>query len=109
MAPPRKEHGILAPLGGVFILLGALAYIVIGGLIAAGSTIALMPSFGTSAIGIICGIVVLIIGVVSLLGGINAIQRKSFAMAIIGGILTLPTIIGLIGLILVAVSRDDFD
>lgn len=109
MGPPRKEYSILPPLGGVFILLGALVYLLLGGLIAAGSTVALLPSFGTSAIGMVCGVVVIIVGVVCLLGAIGAIQRKNFATAIIGGILTLPTILGLIGLILVAVSRDDFD
>ncbi len=109
MAPPRKEHGILAPLGGVFILLASLGYIVAGGLLAAGSTALLPFSMGTSAFGVLCGGIILVVGVIALLGGINAIQRKSFAMAIIGGILTLPTVLGLIGLILVAVSRDDFD
>jgi len=44
----------------------------------------------------------------SFLGGIFALQRKYFALALIGGIFVVPTILGLIGLILIAVSKDEF-
>ncbi len=104
---PKKESG-LPVAGGILILLAALGYIVVGGLIAAGSSVALVPSLGTSAVGIVCGAVVLVLGIIALIGGIFAIQRRNWALALIGGIFVIPTILGLIGLILVAVSHDDF-
>ena len=35
-------------------------------------------------------------------------QKSYFALAVIGGVLTIPTVLRLIGLILVAVAREDF-
>lgn len=62
-----------------------------------------------------CGIIGCILSVFTLAGGIVAIKRKAWGLAIIGGILGLFTIgyflgsiMSLIGLILVAISRKDF-
>ncbi len=67
--------------------------------------------FDVTSLGIACGAVIAILGIIAILGGIFAIQRKHFGLAILGGILGLPGffIPGLIGLILVAVGREDFD
>ena len=52
----------------------------------------------------------LVFGLPSLLGGIHAVQRKNWAIALIGSIASFLTwaIIGLIPLILVILSRDEF-
>jgi hypothetical protein len=63
-----------------------------------------------------CGIIGCILSIFTLVGGIVAVKRKSWGLAIVGGILGLFTIgpvflgsiIALIGLILVAISRKDF-
>jgi len=63
-----------------------------------------------------CGIIGAILSIVTLAGGIVAMKRKAWGLAVIGGILGLFTIgpmllgsiISLIGLILVAISRKDF-
>ncbi|MCX6661642.1 MAG: hypothetical protein NTY91_03740 [Euryarchaeota archaeon] len=63
-----------------------------------------------------CGIIGAALSILTLAGGIVAIKRKAWGLAIIGGILGLFTIgpmllgsvISLIGLILVAISRKDF-
>jgi len=62
-----------------------------------------------------CGIIGCILSIFTLAGGIVAIKRKSWGLAIIGGILGLFTIgyflgsiMSLIGLILLIVSRKDF-
>jgi len=110
MAPSVAKRDSGSPVAaGVLILLGSLVYIVLGGIVAAGSTIAEEWTSGESAWGVACGVIGLALGVISLLGGIFAIQRKYWALALIGGILTIPTILGLIGLILVATSRDAFE
>jgi hypothetical protein len=63
-----------------------------------------------------CGIIGAILSIFVLAGGIVAIKRKAWGLAVIGGILGLFTIgpmllgsvLSLIGLILVAISRKDF-
>lgn len=101
MQMQKKESGM--PIAaGILIMLGALLYLIAGGVIAAGSGV-----FGFSS-GVACGAGLLVVGVISILGSIFALQRRYFALALIGGILTIPTILGLIGMILVAVSREEF-
>lgn len=81
----------------------ASSKLVIGGvLILIGGVILLMASPFCFFIGIP-------LGLIAILGGIFAIQRKHFVLALIGGILTIPSILGLVGLILVIVSKDEFD
>jgi len=63
-----------------------------------------------------CGIIGCILSIIALAGGIVAVKRKAWGLAIVGGILGLFTIgpyllgsiIALIGLILVVISRKDF-
>jgi hypothetical protein len=63
-----------------------------------------------------CGIIGCILSIFALTGGIVAIKRKAWGLAIVGGILGLFTIgpmflgsiISLVSLILVAISRKDF-
>lgn len=110
MAPTRqKSDSALPVVGGVLMLIGSLIYIVVGGIVAAGSTVALGVTLGESAWGVACGLLILLVGVISLLGGVFAIQKKYWVITIIGGIFVIPTIIGLVGLILVAVSREAFE
>jgi len=106
---PQKEDSAMPVVGGVLILIGSLAYFLIGGLMAASGTALLGLTLGGSGVIVGCGILVLLLGVIALLGGIFAIQKKHFGMAIIGGVLVIPSILGLIGLILVAVSKDSFE
>ena len=109
MAPPKKEKSGLPIAGGVLIIIASLMYFAIGGIIAAGSTLALFGTLGASSIGILCGVVIIVLGIVALLGGAFAVMRKHFGLAVLGGVLVIPSILGLIGLILVAVSHDSFD
>jgi DNA-directed RNA polymerase subunit RPC12/RpoP len=108
-APAQKKESAMPLAGGILILIGSIIYFAVGGLAVAGGTIASSIDLEEgSAWAIGCGAVIVVLGVVSVLGGIFAIGRKNFALAIIGGVLTIPTILGLIGLILVAVSKDEF-
>lgn len=110
MAGPQMQgkQSAMPVAGGVLILLASLGYLVGGGLIAAGSTLALVPSLGATALGVGCGVILVVLGLIAFLGGIYALGRKNFKFAIVGGILVIPSILGLIGLILVAVSKDEF-
>jgi hypothetical protein len=63
-----------------------------------------------------CGIIGCILSIVTLAGGIVSVKRKAWGLAVVGGILGLFTIgpvllgsiISLIGLIIVIISRKDF-
>jgi DNA-directed RNA polymerase subunit RPC12/RpoP len=103
--PQQKKESAMPLVGGILIILASLGYFGVGGIIAGGS--AFWVDVGGGA-GVLCGVVLIILGIISLLGGIFAIQRKNFAIALIGGIFVVPSILGLIGLILVAVAKDEF-
>ncbi len=111
-APPKKK-GILPVVGGVLVLIAGLVEIISGGfLISSGEFVGgLDLGTGLHNILTVCGAIWLILGLVAILGGIVAIQRKHFGLAILGAILGLGGyfIFGLIGIILIAVGKDDFD
>jgi hypothetical protein len=64
----------------------------------------------------ICGLIGAVLSIFTLAGGIVAIRRKAWGLAVIGGILGLFTIgpmllgsiLSLIGLIIIIISRSDF-
>jgi hypothetical protein len=95
--------------GGILLVLGAIAYLYLGAIMVSGGTTWSSLTGGVSDILTACGAIVLIFGIIALLGGIFAIMRKYWALALIGGILAIPTVLGLIGMILIAVSHKDFD
>jgi len=62
-----------------------------------------------------CGVLEIVLGAIALVGGVFAIQRRHFGLSIAGGLtgmfaigLTFGGILGLIGLILIAISRKEF-
>jgi hypothetical protein len=100
-------------IGGILIIIAGLIEIGMGGvLIAGGTASSWLPLVGGEIAGIlaVCGAILLILGIIALLGGIFAVQRKNFGIAVLGGILGLVAwfIPALIGLILIAVSKDEF-
>lgn len=103
-----KKQTVMPVLGGVFILIASLGWIVIGAWMAIAGEAFMGITIGTSAILTACGAIMILLGIIALLGGIFAIQRKHFGLAILGGVFVLPSILGLVGLILVAVSHDEF-
>jgi hypothetical protein len=105
MMPPQKKESAMPLIGGILVLLVGIGYLISGGVIAAGSSLFLDIGGG---FGVLCGAIILVLGILAIFGGIFAIQRKNFAIALIGAIFTVPSILGLIGLILIAVSKDEF-
>lgn len=105
----KKEKGVLPIVGGILILIPALGYLWTGAVLATGGQAMFDLFFGVSGILTLCGVIVLILGIIALLGGIFAIMRKFWGLALLGGIFVIPSILGLIGMILIAVSHKDFD
>ena len=106
---PQKKDSALPVAGGVLIVIASLGYFLVGGFMAASGAAFFGLTLGGSGAVVGCGILILLLGVIALLGGMFAIQKKHWGIAIIGGVLVIPMILGLIGLILVAVSRDSFE
>jgi hypothetical protein len=124
-APVQKHKSAMPVVGGVLILIAGLLAIGMGLMYLAldvnqleDSGVTLPPEVSTQDLQnilYICGAVVLIFGIIALLGGVFAIQRKSFVLAVCGGIFGMigigflfGAVLSLIGLILVLVSRHEF-
>ena len=103
-------------IGGVFLLISAICGLFEAGVLLVGSgAMALLNDMMGGAL-TICGAVLAIIAIITLLGAIMAIMGKMWGLALVGGIFGLLTIgpiflgsiFGLIGLILIAMSKDEF-
>ncbi len=112
--PPRQQSnlpvagGILCVIGGLLGLFGASQILFIG---------AEYSAYFDTGFFMICGAILLIFSIFALLGGAMAIQKKNWALALVGGILGIfclgPLFLGslmcLIGMILIAISKDSFN
>ncbi len=116
VAPVKKT--MLPVVGGVLILIGALLVVLMGlalvGSIGALDSIMLVDVEEVEVLEdamATCGIILLVMGLVGVLGGIFGIMRRHFGLAILGGIFALLGfgIFALIGIILIAVSKREFE
>ncbi|MFQ5884897.1 MAG: hypothetical protein ACE5IO_07335 [Thermoplasmata archaeon] len=112
-ARPPVQKTAKPVIGGILIILPALG-LVFSGVVVATIGMSFFAFFFTLIPGIasfvmICAIVFLILGIIALMGGIFAVMRRHWGLALVGGILTIFSLLGLIGLILVAISKDEFE
>ncbi|MFC2069315.1 hypothetical protein ACFLTP_09980 [Chloroflexota bacterium] len=107
--PMPMIAGILCVFDGGFTLL-ALLGLIIASFFAIASP---KPNYGLSeaTILLLIGIVLVILGVLAVVGGIYALRRKNFGMALTGSIAAfLPfSLLGLASIILIALSKDEFE
>lgn len=124
--PVKHEKGFLSMVGGICILIAGLMGIVTGAILMA-IDVNDLSDYGISGLSdvadmvedilTVCGAIFLILGLIVALGGFFGIQRKHFGIVILGGVLglfmfgpyMLGSLLALVGLILVAVSKKDFD
>lgn len=122
-----KEKSALSLVGGILILIAGLMGLVTGGiLLMAAGEVDTLGDWGVDVAGVgdmlediltVCGIILIVLGLIAVLGGFFGIQRKHWGIVILGGILglfvlgpyMLGSLLALIGLILVAISKKDFD
>lgn len=119
------EKGALSIIGGVLILIAGLIGLAMGGILLA-IDVDDLDQYGLDVVGVtdmlediltVCGIILVVIGLIVLVGGFFGVMRKHWGLAILGGVLGLfligpwglASLFSLIGLILVAVSKKDFD
>lgn len=106
-------------IGGVFILLSAVIGMATGALFIVGADFAsdFDPTGVAEDILTVCGAIFIVFAIIALVGAIMAFTGKSWGLALVGGIFGLfcigpyglASIFGLIGLIMVAISKDEFE
>lgn len=123
------------PIGGIFLILAGLLAIVGGALMltldasdpSLAQTIQMIEQMGglthqqaleqAQAVFTICGVTECVLSIFAILGGIFALKRKMKTVALVGGILGvftigpiffISTILSLIGLILIIMSKNEF-
>ncbi len=108
MAMVRNKESAMPAVGGFLILIAGVIELGYGALLIGGGSFFIDVGFGGFLAA--CGAIVIIIGVIAILGGVFAIQKKHFGFAILGAILGLGgwLIPALVGLILIALSREEF-
>jgi hypothetical protein len=120
-APPPKETN-LAVAGGVLVLVGgiiAMITSVLGTILSSvfwGGYGYYYDPYGFLVAQLLCGVVGIAFAITAIIGGVYAIKKRNFAMAIVGAVFCMlsigsfgiSSILGLIGLILIAVSSHEF-
>lgn len=115
---PAKKKTVMPVIGGILILVGGVLALVAGiGLVASVGALDALTIVDVEGVDILedivtaCGVIFIILGLIGVMGGIFAIMRKHFGLAILGGVFALAGwfIPALIGLILVGVSKDEFE
>lgn len=125
-AAPPHEKTMLSIVGGILILVVGIMGLAMGGLFFA-IDISDLEAYGFGSmkgfedilqnILYVCGAIFVILGLIAVVGGFFGVRRKHWGLAILGGVLGLfiitPYFIGslvaLVGLVLLAVSKQDFD
>ncbi|MFP4545490.1 MAG: hypothetical protein ACLFPN_01405 [Methanomassiliicoccales archaeon] len=124
-AKPQSVTTGKAGLGGALILISGILAILTGLYMAADAAAfvemyeSLSEGLGyeiTTDLILAVGAITIIFGVIAVVGGYMAVKRRRWGLAVAGGVLAffasggffLGTLLGLIGLILVAISRKEF-
>jgi hypothetical protein len=113
--------GILDIVGGALSILGAIA-LLLGILffmpISSSTGPDLVPEMGcwmipgiVEAIIVIAAVYLLIVGVLPIVGGIYALRRKKWGLALAGSIAAIfgPSVMGILATVFIAMSRDEFE
>jgi predicted nucleic acid-binding Zn ribbon protein len=117
-APAAKKKSVMPLVGGILILVGGVLALLAGiGLVASVGAFDALTIVDVEGVDMFndlltaCGIIFIILGLVGVLGGVFALMRKHFGLAILGGVFALAGwfIPALIGLILVGMSKDEFE
>jgi hypothetical protein len=123
----RRRSGLLTA-GGVLCIVGGVLQVIVGGVVVAvimspGLRRALLPPIPMPAMPpgwyehfvpampvwlSIVGALVLALGTVAIIGGVYALRKKGFGMALAGAICALPAILGIPAIILVSLSTGEF-
>ena len=106
--------GVLTIVAGALHLVTGAATILVAGGVAGGLNLEGMPTYVPYiSLPIIAtlGIPLVVLGAVSLAGGISALHSKRWGLALAGGIcalMPLQTLLGILAIVFISLSRDEF-
>jgi len=106
--------GVLMLVAAALHIISGAATILIAGGIAGGLDLGDLPRYTPYiSLPIIAtiGIPLVLLGIVCLVGGISALQRRRWGLALAGGIcalMPLQTLLGVLAIVFVALSKDEF-
>jgi hypothetical protein len=123
--PPPAKKTAIPVIGGVLILLAGIMGLAMGGILLA-IDVDDLGDYGLDVADVtdmvediltVCGIIAIVLSLIVVLGGFFGVMRKHWGLAIVGAVLGLfvigPFMLGslfsLIGLILIAISRKEFE
>ena len=121
--PVEKKKTILPVIGGALLIVTAVMGLFMGAMLLA-VDVSELDQYGLDIAGdlledimTVCGTIIIVLSLIVVLGGFFGVMRKHWGIAIVGGVLGLfiigPMMIGsllsLVGLILIAVSRKEFE
>jgi len=118
---PQQKSAMPTAGGALLVIAGILGIIMWAQMAVAGGEVTQLPGVPADMADmmagaiIACGVIGIILSIIALLGGVMALQRKKWGIALAGSILGLFTlgyligsILSLIALILIAISRKEF-
>jgi hypothetical protein len=123
-APPVKKTAIPV-IGGILILIAGIMGLAMGGILIA-IDVDQLADYGVDVAGItdtlediltVCGAIMIILGLIAVLGGVFGVMRKHWGLAVLGGVIglfvlgpfMLGSLLSLIGLIMIAISKKEFE
>ena len=106
--------GVLELIAGSFQIVGGAALILFSGAVAAGLPFCWPNMMGPELpVPLIAGVglPMVLLGIVAIVGGIVALKRRAWGLALAGGICALfppYTLLGIVAIVFVALSKDEF-
>jgi len=120
--PPAKPQTMMPMIAGILLIVAGILSIANWGYIlavfatdpTAAGFMALIPGLATLVY--VCGGIFIVLSIITLLGGVMALRRRMWGLALVGSILGLfiigpfgvSSLLSLVGLIILAISRKEF-
>ena len=108
-APQAPQKTWMPPTGGALAMVSGIVHIIWGIVVAIGGQ-AIGRWAGIFGLGLI-GLPMIILGVVGVIGGIYALQRKVWGMALAGAICSIigpAALLGILATVFIAISKQEF-
>ena len=121
-APPAKPQTMMPMIAGILLIVAGILSIANWGYIlavfatdpTAAGFMALIPGLATLVY--VCGGIFIVLSIITLLGGVMALRRRMWGLALVGSILGLfiigpfgvSSLLSLVALIILAISRKEF-
>ncbi len=112
--------GVLTIISGALETIGGLIMVLVGAGVNMWWRLAILPCHRAEwferhvmplipALLVILGVVILVLGIIAIAGGVSALRRRMFGLALAGAICSLPLrLLGILAIIFISVSKKEF-